>query len=126
MSGSAHNGEDDIAFFAADIGHTYVLPLTTGLTTLPAALGALVPGRYLIQVGGLSAGAVAWLHFDKYQDDPPNIPTPIGAGPQRIPILLSAVIAIETHAVKGYSDRLSGILTTGTATLYATRVSRDA
>jgi len=126
VSGSAHNGEDDIAFFAADIGHTYVLSLSTGLTTLPAALGALVPGRYLIQVGGLSAGAIAWVHFDKFQDTPPNIPSPIGEGPQRIPLLQTAVIAIETHALKGYSDRLSAIVTSGAATLYATRISRDA
>lgn len=126
MSGSAHNGEDDIAFFAADVGYTYVMALSTALTTLPAALGALVPGRYLIQIGGLSAGAVAWVHFDKFQDDPPNIVTPTGAGPQRVPIMSSSVVAIETHAVKGYSDRLSAILTSGSAVLYATRVSRDA
>ena len=126
MSGAAHNGDDDIAFFAADVGYTYVLPLTTDLTTLPAALGALVPGRYLVQVGGLNTGAIAWIHFDAYQDDPPAINTPTGAGKQRVPLMPTGLIAIETHAVKKYSDRISGIVTTGTATFYVTRVSRDA
>ena len=126
MSGAAHNGDDDIAFYAADVGYTYVLPLTTGLSTLPAVDGALVPGRYLVQVGGLTTGAIAWVHFDAYQDDPPAISNPTGAGRQRVPLMATGLIAIETHAVAKYSNRISGIVTSGTATLYVTRVSRDA
>lgn len=127
MSGAAHNGEDDIAFFAADIGFTYVLPLTTTLSVMPSADGALVAGRYLVQVVGLTTGAIAWLHFDHYQKDVPPDPSPLtGQGPQRVPLSAAAIIAIETHVKKGYSDRLCGLVTSGTATLYATLVSRDA
>lgn len=122
--GAAHNGEDDIAFFAADIGYTRLLDLTTTIAFPPDAEGPLPPFRYLVQVLDMSAGATCWVHFTKFEKtDQPVVATPGAAGDQRIP--LKALAAFEVNVRKGYNDRIGALVSTGTGKIAITAVSRS-
>jgi hypothetical protein len=129
MSAGAHRGDHDIAFYEAAIEDTFTLTATTsGLTEAPSdADGPLPPGRYLIQVRGISSTQVVWIHVGKFVKGAPLAPSnPIGPGTRRFP-LTSAIVAIETHCLKGYSDRISAQVSTGASVpVYISRVSTTA
>jgi len=130
MSAAAHRGDHDIAFYEAAIENTFTLNAIVGaLTEAPTDLdGPLPPGRYLIQlVGASDAAVIAWVHVGKFVAGTPLAPAnPVAAGTKRIPLSPSSIIAIETHALQGYSDRIAVQSVGGTVTVHITRVSNEA
>lgn len=122
MSGSAHSGFDDKSFYEADIGETTVLSATAVGVQTADAVGALPPGRYLVQARTFSdPTATCWILTGKYVASTP-IALAASAGAQRIP-LSPEVPGVEFHVRKGYSDRVGAITSAGTATVYLTRIS---
>ncbi len=126
MSGSAHRGDHDIAFYEAAIENTFSLSVTTGaLAESPTdAEGPLPPGRYLIQAVGLNSNQVCWIHVGKFVKGTPLAPdAPTGPGTKRFP-LTTTIVAIETHCIQGHSDRIAAQLNAGLGvTVYISRVS---
>ena len=126
MSGAAHRGDDDLAFYAADIGETRLVSadaLSNQQTT--DADGALVPGRWLVQVFPTDSAAKVWVGFGKFVAAV-VLSSPVGPGKQRIPCSGKTIIAFETNVLKGYSDRAVARTTVGTAEVYLTLISRRA
>lgn len=124
--GNAHRGDHDIAFYEATVGET--LDGTTSAPASPVFInsdddGPLRPARYLIQVASVSVdGVVVWVGFSKFEKGD-SASTIAAAGPKRIPLSQSTIIAIETNVLEGEDDRLTIESTGGTATVYATRIS---
>ena len=126
MSDAAHRGDHDIAYYEATVGETAAL--TTSAADTPAFLNdddaaALLPARYLIQVAAVSDPAVVvWVGFSPFVrgEAPASV---AGAGPKRVPLSQSTIIAIETHVLEDTDDRVTVESTGGTATVYVTRVS---
>ena len=126
MSGAAHRGDHDIAYYEARIGHTFAL--TTAGAATPAfvnedADGPIPAARYLIQLASVSVPAVvAWIGFSAFEagDTAGSV---AGAGPARIPLSQSTIIAIETHVLEAADDRITVETIGGTGTVYVTRVS---
>lgn len=117
-----HRGDDDIAFFAANLGHTYELSFDANGANLSDAQGALVPGRYLIQLR-MNGNGYAWVSVGKWVAAAP-IPTP--AAPPAFPMSNAGIVAVEFHVRQGVNDRLAARTESGSAKLYATRVSYGA
>ena len=122
MSSSQHRGDDDIAFFQADIGETRLLAAISGSATqLPTAGGALPPGRYLIQATDISdAGALVWVGVGAFGT---TISLTAAAGHRRIPLSSGAILAIETNVRKGDSDQIAVRTSAGTANVFISLVS---
>lgn len=121
----AHEGEDDRAFFHAAIERTYPeLAVTAGGEQLADDVGALPPGRYLIQAINFSdSSAICWVHVGKFVEGSP-ISLTAGPGKDTVPLNPSGAVAIETNVVKGHSDRIGAIMSAGTCSVFITRVSR--
>jgi hypothetical protein len=131
MSGSAHGGNHDVAFYEAAIEETYVATATVGslVEFNSDAAGALLPGRYLVQVVGLAAGLpaqVAWVHVGKFVSGTALSPlNPVAAGTKRFP-LTATIPAVEFHVLGGYSDRAAVQIGTGSdVTCFLSRVSTE-
>jgi hypothetical protein len=127
VSSNAHRGDDDIAFYAADIGDTALLSASVTPAQLSDAHGPLPSGRYIIQVVNLSGTGkqLVWVGQGPFV---PGGVMAIAAAPgkDRIPLSQQALVAIETNVVKGFSDRIAAVTSGGTAEVYITRVSREA
>lgn len=121
----AHEGEDDRAFFHAAIERTYpALAATAAGEQLGDDVGALPPGRYLIQAINFADSAdICWVHVGKFIEGTP-IALSAGPGKDKVPLNPSGAIAIETNVVAGHSDRIGAIMSAGTCTVFITRVSR--
>lgn len=118
---SQHHPEDDIAYFARDLGRTIALDLTTVAAQVPSAEGALKPGRYLFQIGKRSASTVvAWIVQGKFG----TTLAPAAAAPA-FPMSADGVRGFELNVIAGYNDAIAAIMDTGSATLFITLVSRD-
>jgi len=127
VSSSAHGGNHDQAFFEAAIENTAALTASVGsLAETSDTGGALPPGRYLIQAPGIAGTQVVWVHVGPFVKGAPLAPAnPVGAGTRRFP-LTAAIVAIETHCLGGYSDRIAVQLSSGAAVpVYITRVSTE-
>lgn len=123
MSASAHRGDHDIAFYEAAIEETRSLAVTAGFTQLSDEDGALVPGRYLVQLAAASSDtAFCWVHVGEFVKTE-SLGGTAGPGRARFPLSRSTVVAVEFHVIGGYSDRLGAIMSAGTGTLYVSRVS---
>jgi len=125
VSGDAHRGDHDVAYYEAAIENTVALVATVGsLTETPDDGGALPPGRYLIQALALADDQVVWVHVGKFVKGTALAPgAPTAAGEKRFP-LTATIVAIETHCLAGYSDRIAAQVSTGAnVTLYISRVS---
>lgn len=123
MSDSAHRGDHDIAFYEAAIEETRALAVTNVFSQFSDAEGPLVPGRYLIQLVSSSVStAFCWVHLGKFEKGVSLAGTAL-PGPRRVPLSRSTVVAVETHVLANYSDRLGAIMTAGSGQLYVTRVS---
>lgn len=111
---------DDLEdFYDADIGRTVEVALTVAAAQTSDAFGALPPGRYLIQVATSSSADIAWMKRSKWvKTAAADITAAAPAFPFR------AVTAIELNVRKGVSDRVQGIMGSGTGTLTITRISR--
>ena len=124
MSGSAHRGDHDIAFYEATLGHTYagsggVAPSFVNSDDD----GALPPARYLIQlVSSSSPTATCWVSQEPFEKGvaPSSI---AGAGPRRFPLRRDTLLAIETHVVGNDDDRITLQTDAGTCVVWVSRVS---
>ncbi len=127
MSGAAHRGDDDIAFYAADIGITFHLSATSGSPVQTTdAEGPLPEGRYIIQALNISTdSALVWIGFGAFEQST-TLALTAGVGTRRIPLSAGGLIAVETNILKGYSDRVAAITSAGAADVYLTLVSRTA
>ncbi len=124
MSGSAHRGDHDVAFYEAAVEETIELSLSTAFTQTPDSNGPMTAGRWLIQLYNPGQNAICWVHEGIFVEGVPLAPSsPTSAGLRRIPLSIRSVIAFETHVLPNYSDRIGAILTQGTALLWLTRVS---
>jgi hypothetical protein len=129
VSGNAHRGDHDIAFYEAAIEETRELSVTDAGENLDEDDGALRPGRYLIQFlqssgPGGPVTATCWVHVGPWKNGPLT-PT-LGPGPRRIPLSANGIAAVETHVLADYSDRIAAIMTAAaTGILYITRVSTE-
>lgn len=123
MSANAHRGDHDIAFYEAALEETRELGVTTAFAQFSDAAGPLTPGRYLIQLAVASSDtAFCWVHLGKFEKGE-NLGGTAAAGRRRFPLSRSTVVAIESHVLGGYSDRLGAIMSAGSGTLYVSRVS---
>lgn len=123
---TAHEGNDDIAFFHAAIERTYepIAVTTSGTDQLGDDVGALPTGRYLIQAVNFSdTTAICWVHVGKFEEGA-ALPMNAGAGSKKVPLTPSGAVAIEYNVVKEVNDRIGAVLSAGTCTLLITRVSR--
>lgn len=125
MSGSAHRGDHDVAFYEATIGYTF--GGGTG-TTAPSYLnsdddGPLPPARYLIQVIEVgNSDTVCWIGTEPFEKG--STPSAIdGPGPDRIPLKRTTLLAIEMHVLAGENDRIVIQTSVSTAIVYVTQVS---
>jgi len=128
VSASAHRGDHDVAFYEAAIENTVGLTASAGVLTQTVDTdGPLPPGRYLVQAVGLGATQVCWVHVGPYVNGTLLTPLgPTGPGARRFP-LTSTIVAIETHILRGYSDRVGVILNAGAAvSVFLSRVSTEA
>lgn len=121
---TGHRSDDDIAFFAADLGPTRKLACSVASASPPASEGPMTPGRYLIQIHNLSGNMrqIVWLTMGKFDKAAPLVALAV---PPAFPLNLAAIAAIEVHVRKDVNDQLAAIAGAGTADLYFTLVSRD-
>ncbi|MCZ6868099.1 MAG: hypothetical protein O7G84_01185 [Gammaproteobacteria bacterium] len=121
----ARRGDDDIAFFAASLGRTRALAVTDTAAEITDPDGALVPGRYLLHVANLSAGAVVWVATGKFEKG--AAPLTVVAAAPHFPMSAATIVALELNILKEDNDRIAAIATGGgTGTLYITQISRGA
>ena len=122
MSGNAHRGDHDVAFYEATIGETRELAVSDAYAQLPDDDGPLAPARYVIQLVALSDdNAVVWVHVGPFGEG--DLGGAAGPGNSRFP--LSSGVVAETHVLEGESDRIGAIADTPgvTARLFISRVS---
>jgi len=123
MSAGAHRGDHDIAFYEAAIEETRSLAVTTTFAQLPDEDLGLEPGRYLIQLATASSDtSFCWVHLGAFEKGV-TLGGTAAPGRRRFPLSRSTIVAIESHVLEGYSDRLGAIMSAGTGTLYISRVS---
>jgi len=122
----AHHGDDDLAFYHADIGETRGPLQANAVAPVQFAdvLGPLSPGRYLIQVTDLggSGRQFVWVGMGAYGS---TIPLTASAGLQRFPFSSGGLIALEVNVRRGYNDQVAAITTSSTADVYVSKVSRE-
>lgn len=118
----AAHADDLRHFYAADIGDTLYLQGVAAGAQLADTVGALRPGRYLIQVRNFSvAGSLCWIHVGKFTVGV-TLTMAAAAGSRRVP-LSEDIPAIEYNARTGESDRIGAFTSAGTCDVYITRVS---
>ena len=127
MSVNAPQDGDYIAYYSADIGFTWekAVAAAPALVQNTDAEGALPPGRYLAAVRDASdVGALVWLHVGPWERGAVLAPAAAtGSGPARIPLNDNGFV--EWTVVAGHNDRFAATVSTGTAVLHITRVSRS-
>jgi hypothetical protein len=67
--------------------------------------------------------AVTWVRTGPFEK---GVALDIVAGVPWFPLRSDGIVALEIHVRKGHNDRVAAITDTGSATLYITRISRDA
>lgn len=123
MSAAAHRGDHDIAFYEADIGETRVLNVSTAFTETADEDGPLIPGRYLVQLmDSAPTNLKCWVHVGPFEAGE-TLGGVAAPGRRRIPLSRQAAVAVELNVQTGHNDRIGGITSAGSATLYVTRVS---
>jgi hypothetical protein len=120
----SHTAEDDNAFFAASLGATRKLSVSTTPSQLPDADGPLPPGRYLVHVVDYQPPGKTrvWWRVGKFEK---GDTLPIAAGVPYFPFRVDGIGAMEINVREGFDDRIAAVTDTGTATLFITRISRD-
>ncbi len=136
MSGGAHAGDDDIAYYAASLGCTRKLDVTSAPTQLTDADGPLEPGRYLLQARfGSGSNSDIWVAMGPFEKGETLV---VAADVPHFPFLENGVIAIEvnvrpvpkqqkaTRAQDRPNNQVAAVTSSGSATLYITAISRGA
>lgn len=119
---NSHRGDDDIAFFAANLGLTHALMFDTNGANLADAQGPLKPGRYLVQLRKEDNG-YAWVSVGKWErGNPIAAPAAVPA----FPMSNVGLVAVEFHVREGVNDRIAARTESGSAVLYITLVSYGA
>ena len=121
----AHRADDDIAFYAADLGFTHGIALTTSPGQIPDVDGALVPGRWLLHVANVPSKATVWIKMGKFEKG--SVLDVVAAVPN-FPMSPAGIMALEVNVREGVNDQVVALVAgTGnpTANLYITLISRD-
>ena len=125
--GAAQQGTDAQDYFAAVLGKTRYLAVTSAPVQFSDADGPLVPGRYLLHIADtlpLNAPPMVWVNmgpFVKGETLAVAAETPYGP-----PFQDGRVLALEVNVRPGLNDQVSAITASGSAILYLTRISRGA
>jgi len=116
--GGDHDPKDDVGFFAADLGRTIKLDLTTA-GAQNSDDECLPVGRYLLHAD-LPANRIAWVTVGAFVKG-----TPIGLldDVPSMPMQNKTFVLFEFHVRKGVNDRIGGKMSGGTGTLYITKIS---
>lgn len=118
-----HRSDDDVYFYAANLGRTERLACSAVSATRAAGDGALPPGRYLLHLGEQSAQTVrVWVKTGKASDGVLVATADVPC----FPMVLSGVAAIEINVRKDDNDQVAAITDGGTASLFITQISRQA
>lgn len=129
MTGSAHNAEDDIAFYAASLGITHKIVVGAAPSQLPDAGGPLVPGRWLLHLADVSKNTKVWIRMGKFEKG--ATPLVVAADVPHFPMHVAGLVAIEVNVRQGVNDQVAAIIDgpanppNPAANLYITLVSRD-
>lgn len=125
MSEASISGPDAVAAFAVEIGFTRKLAATAVASQTSDDGGPLPPARYLLQIiNPDNVATIVWVRAVPFvkgevvgvDQDAPSFPL------QR-----NGLQAFAFNVLPGVSDRIAARCSAGgTATLYITRVSRDA
>lgn len=136
--GDAHAGDDDIAFYAAALGRTRKIAVSTTAAQLPDTEAPLEPGRYLLHVRFDSGCDQIWVAMGEHKK---GVPLPVAADVPYFPFLVGTVVALEVNvrpkpqspkvapsakSVDKPNTQIAAITNAGTGTLYITQISRGA
>jgi hypothetical protein len=123
MSTGAVRGDDAVAFYAAKLGPTTLLASGVAAAQTPDADGALVPGRYLVQIANIVGAGVTWIKmvpFVKGQTET------LAVGVPAFPMQAGGVTSFTVNVLLNVNDRVVSVTSAGTSNVYLTRISRDA
>ena len=117
--GADHDPKDDVAFYAATLGRTRKIELSTTGAQLSDDEGPLPVGRHLVHVD-ISGNAIAWVSVGKYKKGvvislPDDVPA--------LPMQHKTFVLFEYNVRNGVNDRIGGVMSNGEATLYITEIS---
>lgn len=118
-----HRADDDIAFYAADLGPTRRLSVSTTPAQLPDEDGPLLPGRYVLFVDDMDASFTkAWVRLGAFIK---GAVLPVQADVPWFPLSATGLVFIEFHVREKVNDRVAAVTGAGTANLYISLISRD-
>lgn len=117
-------GQDAIAFFAADVEETRALSLSTSSAQIPDVDGPLPPGRYMLLLRDTDVSDWTWIKFGKFVTGG-TITATVGPGADKLPLSRQAIIGFEINITPGRNDRIAAINESGGGTLYMIRISRS-
>ena len=117
----AANAVDERFSFQQGLGRTFRLALNTSAQELDG----LPPGKYFLRLVGIGANT-CWLRATPAGSaDDATVPAAVVLGtPDSVPVfpMDSDNAELTLHVRKGKTDRVSAILTAGTATMMITRI----
>lgn len=117
-----HRSSDDLAFFAAALGPTIELEADVTGDQTSDDVGALEPGRYLVQLRA-TVDDITWITVGPFvKGDPITAHNDVPA----FPLSRIGLMAVEFHVRKGLNDRVAARTAAGTSSVYITKVSYDA
>lgn len=120
----AEQGQDAIAFFAADVEETRALTLSTSSNQVSDVDGALPPGRYLLLLRDVGVSDWTWIQFGRFVKGG-TVTATVGPGVNKLPLSRQSMIGFEINIVSGENDRIAAINESGGGTLYMIRISRS-
>lgn len=120
------NATDQRLFFSRDLGRRIRLGVDNTARFTSDALGAITPGRYVVQGVGLGANTMGVTAIPFVDGAAPThtIPAAPAAGVTDLAdgiLLTAAVPSFVLHVKKDVNDRLVAIMSAGAATLELTK-----
>ena len=122
----ASRADDHRLYFASELGRRIRLGVDNTARQTTDTLGAIPPGKYLVQAVGLGANTmgVKAVPFVAGQTETHSIPAAPAAGAVDLAdgiLLTSGFSSFTLHIRSGVNDRLVSIMSAGTATLELVR-----
>lgn len=117
-----HSAADDVAYFAADLGLTRLIAVSTVPAQLATADGPLAPGRYAVFIDDCVGLGKAWVRTGPWNG---GAVLPVTAGIPWFPMCQGGLVFVEFHVRQGVNDQIAVVSSVGTANLYITGISRD-